>query len=247
MRDRRRIFAFNKHLLHRADVLPKNGHHLDVALLELLRDDLARRQAGEGIQKLELRSERGRVAEPLRQHGRQSFLELPHTCTKLIGRVLEFCSFGVEQPVVPITADLVHGLREVLVPRHPGVFAALGLLYADLRHHAHAPFSAPLGQLDLHALSGDMRALASRVEDALADDGVAPDARRLQFSADLRYVGQHHELDLELPSPEALGEGARADIIAAFHAMHAHRYGYSHDASPVEMTSVHVIGSGLQL
>ncbi|MAP10658.1 MAG: hypothetical protein CMQ61_01225 [Gammaproteobacteria bacterium] len=138
------------------------------------------------------------------------------------------------------------GLREVLVPRHPGVFAALGLLYADLRHHAHAPFSAPLEQLDLTALSGDMRALASRVEDALADDGVAPDARRLQFSADLRYVGQHHELDLELPSPGALGEGARADIIAAFHAMHAHRYGYSHDASPVEMTSVHVIGSGLQ-
>ena len=55
------------------------------------------------------------------------------------------------------------GLREVLIPRHPGAFAALGLHYADLRHHVQAPFAAALDGLDpgwLRPVLGGTRGLA---------------------------------------------------------------------------------------
>ena len=63
------------------------------------------------------------------------------------------------------------GLREVLVPRHPGVFAALGLHYADLRHHAQAPFPVALVGLDPGRLRSVLGELATSLDAALERDG----------------------------------------------------------------------------
>ena len=138
------------------------------------------------------------------------------------------------------------GLREVLIPRHPGVFAALGLHHADLRHHAQAPFPGGLDRLDLERLRSVLAELASSLDAELARDGIGRSARRIAFSADMRYVGQHHRLEIALPAPGTLDDTARERLAGDFHALHERRYGYCHRGSAVELTSVHAVGIGVQ-
>ena len=138
------------------------------------------------------------------------------------------------------------GLREVLVPRHPGVFAALGLHYADLRHHAQAPFPVALDGLDPGRLRPVLSELGASLDAALDRDGVARPARRMTFSADMRYVGQHHRLEVPLPAPDALDAASGGRLGGDFHDHHERRYGYCHRESPVEITNVHAVGIGAQ-
>jgi N-methylhydantoinase A len=49
-------------------------------------------------------------------------------------------------------------------------------------------------------------------------------------TADMRYVGQGHELTVPWSK----------DFVAAFHALHAERYGYSDSRRPVEVVNVRV-------
>ena len=138
------------------------------------------------------------------------------------------------------------GLREVLVPRHPGVFAALGLHYADLRHHTQAPFPVALHGLDPGRMRPVLSELGTSLDAALDRDGVARPARRITFSADMRYVGQHHRLEVPLPAPDALGDASGGRLAGDFHDHHERRYGYCHRESPVEITNVHAAGIGAQ-
>ena len=138
------------------------------------------------------------------------------------------------------------GLREVLIPAYPGVFAALGLLYAELRHQAQVSLPVATGELDAKRLRAALSSLERRVDEALANDGVATQSRRFEFMADMRYVGQHHELEVSLPAPADVTAAFNRALEEAFHATHEQRYGYCHRGSATELTSVHVIGRGHQ-
>ena len=138
------------------------------------------------------------------------------------------------------------GLREVLIPRHPGVFAALGLHYADLRHHAQAPFPAALDGFDPGRLRSALGELAASLDAALERDGIGRRERRTTFSADMRYVGQHHRLEVPLPAPDALDAASGGRLGGDFHDHHERRYGYCHRGSAVEITNVHAVGLGVQ-
>lgn len=138
------------------------------------------------------------------------------------------------------------GLGEVLVPRYPGVFAALGLHYADLRHHLQSPFPVAMDRVDHRALAGHLSAMATSLDGELDRDGVPDSARQTIYSADMRYIGQHHQIELILPSPSLLDGGSGERIAADFHNTHERRYGYCQRDAAVEITNTHVIGIGVQ-
>ncbi|MFT5175740.1 MAG: N-methylhydantoinase A [Gammaproteobacteria bacterium] len=138
------------------------------------------------------------------------------------------------------------GLGEVLVPRYPGVFAALGLLHADLRHHAQAPFPAALDNMDSELLRGRLTAMAVTLDAQLEGDGVPQSARNAVYSADMRYIGQHHQLEVTLPAPAMLDAAAKQHLAIAFHDIHERRYGYCQRDDAVEITNLHVVGVGVQ-
>jgi len=136
------------------------------------------------------------------------------------------------------------GLNKIVVPRYPGVFAALGLQYADLRHQRQAPFPTPLDTLDHQALSDLCADLRRSINEALVRDGVDVDKRHFRYSADMRYIGQHHQLEVELPGDLSAHTNTSARLCADFHQRHQQRFGYHHEMSSVEMTSIHVAGTG---
>jgi N-methylhydantoinase A len=138
------------------------------------------------------------------------------------------------------------GLGEVLVPRYPGVFAALGLLHADLRHHAQAPFPAAVDSMDSDLLQSRLTSMAAALDAQLGRDGVPQSARKFVYSADMRYSGQHHQIEVPLAAPSTLDADAKQQVAVAFHDIHERRYGYCQRDDAVEITNIHVVGVGVQ-
>ena len=138
------------------------------------------------------------------------------------------------------------GLNSALVPRHPGVFAALGLHFTDLRHHRQTTFSQSAEDVDISLLQYQLDRKQNELNGILEADGVLSGSRLFQFSAQMRYVGQHHQLEIPLPSGNSMTSETTRTIVRNFHDQHERRYGYCHRESPTEFTSLHAVGIGVQ-
>jgi N-methylhydantoinase A len=129
------------------------------------------------------------------------------------------------------------GVRRIVIPPHPGVFSAYGLLAADVRATAVRSLIGPADGATwarAHALFDELTRVG---DDALAAQAVAPKARAFVRELDLRYVGQSTELTVVAPlSLEAAVEG--------FHQRHERRYGFAARRDPVEIVTVRVVAVG---
>ncbi|MDE0045926.1 MAG: hydantoinase/oxoprolinase family protein [bacterium] len=153
-------------------------------------------------------------------------------------------AFGGAGPIyAPYMArDL--GMAEVLVPAHPGVYAAQGLLMSDVRHTAQGAFQRSLAKTPEAELSGRLGAMACELDDELARDGIAETNRYLRYLADMRCTGQFHELLVPLPQPGDAGWWKPDEVAAAFHEVHERAYGHTDPDVPVEFVNLRVEAFG---
>lgn len=153
-------------------------------------------------------------------------------------------AFGGAGPIyAPYMArDL--GMAEVLVPAHPGVYAAQGLLMSDVRHTAQAAFQRGLAKTPEAELSGRLGAMARELDAELARDGIAETNRYLRYLADMRCTGQFHELLVPLPQPGDAGWWKPDEVAAAFHEIHERAYGHTDPDVPVEFVNLRVEAFG---
>ena len=146
--------------------------------------------------------------------------------------------FGGAGPLHACELASALGVRQLLVPRHPGVLSAQGLLMADVTDDASQALISPLAALvasPARAIAV-VRTLKARVTGALGEANA-----RLEAFIDLRYRGQSYELETPLRLPvTARGLEAAAGL---FHEMHGQRYGYAAPSEPVEATALRLRGS----
>jgi len=135
-------------------------------------------------------------------------------------------------------------MAEVLVPRHPGVFCAEGLLMSDIRHVVQTVHRRALTDLDCGELAAKAGSLKDQLEVALTADGIEPAARRYRLSGDLRYLGQFHELELPLPLPGEREWWESASIAGRFHDAHRTAYGHAEAEAPIELVNLRLTGLG---
>lgn len=124
------------------------------------------------------------------------------------------------------------GIPRWIIPPHPGVLSALGLLWSDLLHEAVRTFLIPLAEATADRLQAPLSALRSEVEQVLRQAGAEPREARCQLYADLRYEGQSYELTVPF-DPERPDQAADA-----FHALHQQHYGYASVEEPIELVAV---------
>ena len=125
------------------------------------------------------------------------------------------------------------GIRRVLVPPLSGVFSALGLLLATPRADAARTVMLAAGDSRLPAALDDVSLSAQKRFVSMFRES----PERMTRTADVRYVGQSHELDLV----------ATADwghLTSAFHAVHLERFGFERLDAPVEVVNVRAVASG---
>ena len=153
-------------------------------------------------------------------------------------------AFGGAGPLHAVELARSLGARTVLVPRHPGLLCALGLLATDLQYD-YARTALQRGpDFDLDAIEEVWRELAEEADLDLAREGVAPARRRLVRFADLRYAKQGFELTLEAPAG-ALDPAAMARLVESFHLTHERLYTFAERASPVELVTLRLSAVGL--
>ena len=73
----------------------------------------------------------------------------------------------------------------------------------------------------------------------MRDEGVPPEAVRVVYSADMRYVGQAYELEVPIAVPVV--RERMPEILAAFHAVHERVYGYARTQQPVEFVNFRAV------
>ena len=151
--------------------------------------------------------------------------------------------FGGAGPLHAAEVASMLGVRRVLIPPHPGITSAMGLLTADLEYHALRTAFAVKGAVDHKRLSGLFEGMEVELSGVFERDGVPPEKRRMLREGELRYVGQGYELKVDFPDGP-LDEAMLARVWRDFHDRHRAEYGHAFEASPIEIVTVKLRGLG---
>lgn len=135
------------------------------------------------------------------------------------------------------------GIRDVLVPRDPGMFSAFGMLTTEFRHDFVRTAPALLAEIDVPAVKAAYIAMQDQGDATLRSEGVASDDIVHEWRMDLRYRGQVHEVDVSL-APEDLDEPGHARLERRFHARHEAIYAHATDRDPVELVNLRLTSIG---
>jgi N-methylhydantoinase A len=133
------------------------------------------------------------------------------------------------------------GLGGVLVPRYPGLFAASGLVSADLRIDESSTVLRVLEPGLLPGLASWYRDTAARLTGQLRRDGIRASRIRVLASADCRFVGQGYELNIGVAPATRRG---LVPLAARFRARHLQTYGHTDPAQPVEVVTLRLAAVG---
>ncbi|MDX2076527.1 MAG: hydantoinase/oxoprolinase family protein [bacterium] len=129
-------------------------------------------------------------------------------------------------------------IPRVLIPQHPGVLCALGLLMADISLNYS---QAVMTRLDLPQADSALRTALMMCYDTAQSDLSAegiPDQDRVYIpSLDMRYVGQAHELNIPYDQ--------NSDLAQAFYQAHQKAYGHALYDRPIEVVTARLKAVGM--
>ena len=124
-------------------------------------------------------------------------------------------------------------IPRILVPRNPGILCALGLLLTDLRTDHAQTRLMPVTETSLHQMVETFDELERRAVAWFEREGIAPGARAVRRTVDMRYAGQNYELPIPFPD-EPTGPALFKALTAGFERAHAQMYGYIASEEPIQ-------------
>ncbi|WP_449241389.1 hydantoinase/oxoprolinase family protein [Desulfoscipio gibsoniae] len=151
--------------------------------------------------------------------------------------------FGGAGPLQAVELAREMGIPRILIPPHPGVTSAWGMLSADVRHDysiTHVTDLAPDACPGINAIYDD---LAKQGSGDLTGEGFDKSQINLSRFMDLRYRGQSYELTIAIPDNELIG----ADLLVIgqrFHRRHLQHYGYCREKAAVEIVTLRLAATG---
>ncbi len=150
--------------------------------------------------------------------------------------------FGGAGPLHAADLAEILGITRIVVPLAPGVTSGLGCLYVDITHDVSEAYIVPIENADPDRLHEILDRLTAIARQRLDDDGVERSDQRLEFSIDLRYLGQVRGLTLPLQASE-IQRGFQADLRDRFFAEYERQF-HSYTAEiPIEVAAVRLHGS----
>jgi N-methylhydantoinase A len=133
------------------------------------------------------------------------------------------------------------GIGTVLIPRHPGVLSAAGLLAAPVEHEVSVAFSRPLASLDFADVRRVLNELDNSCARLMAEESIGCIKVSIEYFADMWYIGQSYHL--EVPLDPGVSDPL-AKLYRDFLALHDRIYGHATEqpAAIVNLRSVHRAG-----
>ncbi len=126
-------------------------------------------------------------------------------------------------------------IPRVLVPPHPGLLSAVGMLHAAPLHTFSQAVMARVGGDDaaadltcIPAVREARAGLIARADEAMEGESIPASRREYRVQVDLRYEGQSYEITVPLD----------ATSVRAFEDQHQHLYGYAAPGRAIEIVAV---------
>ena len=157
-------------------------------------------------------------------------------------RRFSLLAFGGAGPLHAAAVARVLGIPKVIVPRHPGVFSALGLLLADIRVDKIWTQAFRSNTVDASVVNRQFGRTTERALAELRQEGFAGEPE-IQRAINMRYFGQNYEHEVEI-EPGELDEAALERAFRRFDELHAERYGYAIAGEIIELVSFKVTAIG---
>ena len=151
-------------------------------------------------------------------------------------------AFGGAGPLHGAAVAAALGMREVIVPPHPGLTSAFGALAADVRvdrraTRFHRSDLADAAEIDATLTRLQREAVAEAHEQGCAGEPV------VQRSISMRYAGQNYEQDVPVP-PGPVADDALKALLDDFGEAHRRFYGHHFPGEVVEIIHFNVTAIG---
>jgi N-methylhydantoinase A len=130
----------------------------------------------------------------------------------------------------------------VIIPPHPGVFSALGLLLADLKVDKVWTKAYRSDTLNMDEINRGLSELKQLALSELKEQGFSGKPE-VDLSMSMRYLGQNYELEIDVPREE-ISKGFMEKVYDRFHDRHQDNYGYDLRGEIVEIVSFNATAVG---
>ena len=155
-------------------------------------------------------------------------------------RAYAMVGFGGAGPAHAAGVARILGIREVIIPPASGAASCLGFLVAPLSFERVRSYPVRIAQgYDAAAINRILNELEAEGRALLAEAGITGAQVDIERTADMRLVGQMHEINVPLPAGP-IGDESLDAIRAAFADVYTQRYTSLFGEAAIEAISFHV-------
>jgi N-methylhydantoinase A len=118
------------------------------------------------------------------------------------------------------------------------------MLESDIRLDNVKTYNAFIPGVDVSDFNKVIKEVEAKALEELLQEGVEKERATLLRFLDVRYVGQHHEVTVEIPNNCSIEEKHLEEIAKRFHAAHEKLYTYSTPETPIEIMNLRITAVG---
>lgn len=153
-------------------------------------------------------------------------------------------AYGGAGPLHAVHLAQEMGIRTVLIPPAPGALCALGLLTADIKKSYVRTAIASYDEMTPEHINAVMSSLRDEGSAWLDSEKVPSERRKFHGIAEMRYVGQNYELQVEIPT-ENITVSDIEKMKQDFFVAHEKNYGYYNPNAPVQFVNFRCEATGI--
>jgi N-methylhydantoinase A len=155
-------------------------------------------------------------------------------------------AFGGSCPILASMFGAELNVKRIVVPSTASVNCAFGLVSADIVHEYSATTTLP-SDADPDAINKLYEPMVAKAVEQLRSEGFSGSDIRLDWSVDLRYARQVHELTTPVNASTPMDAAALARLIDDFELLYERKYGKgsAYREAGIEMTMFRLSASGL--
>jgi N-methylhydantoinase A/acetone carboxylase, beta subunit len=149
-------------------------------------------------------------------------------------------AFGGAGPLHAIAIAREIYIPQVIIPKLPGTFSALGMLMASWRQDFVQTFIGRVGELSEETVNKVYAELVTSAKEQMKRDGISETEADFRFFADLRYVGQEHAISIPIEATAQLSSDT-GEVRKRFDTEHDRRYSQSAPTEALEIVSLRLV------
>jgi N-methylhydantoinase A len=152
-------------------------------------------------------------------------------------------AYGGAGPLHANALAKLMGSFPVIVPPAPGLLCAIGDLVADFRDEFAQTYIRLVSAAAGDEVAGILDSLGEQAKAWLVGEGIADDAQRIAYTADMRYHRQGYEIPVTLDPAEVRSNGL-GDLEERFNQLHEQLYGFRMPGTASEIVNLRAVGYG---